>query len=281
MMSFTGITGLIVGLAVSCYAVNPSSKVDFTEVSDLNDENGFVSVFKNYPKIQVTVDTSKLKRVANPENDENSSGSSGSSGSESVERQTIGVRTDITIEVSEEAVNDTNNVNVKVNATNRNGTEVWSGNKGGEDDDNASVPVFKGMNGVPTKRKPVKPTISNDIDGDRNRSGVSQHGRPSFVHGSDERRSGGRFDSWNRFQPVMGIWTTERPFLRRIDYDYRGNPIYVKTYIPYHVARHEEPKSCYCGTYQQWDRAPSNPVLPTPKRKVQDKVEVPYKQHRD
>ncbi|XP_058814365.1 uncharacterized protein LOC131678320 [Topomyia yanbarensis] len=282
MIMFSGIAILIVGLAVSCGAVNPSSKVDFTEVGDLNDDNGFVSVFKNYPKIQVTVDTSKLKRVANPENDESSSGSSGSSGSESVERQTIGVRTDITIEVSEESANETNNVNVKVDARNKNGTEIWKSNKSEEDDDNASVPVFKGMNGLPTKGKPSRPTISNDVDDDRSRPGVTLHGRPTFVHRSDERRpGGGPYDGWNRFQPVMGVWTTERPYLRRIDYDFRGNPIYVKSYIPYHVARHDEPKPCYCGTYQQWDRAPSNPVLPTPRKKVQDKVEVPYKQHRD
>ncbi|XP_055543822.1 uncharacterized protein LOC129729335 [Wyeomyia smithii] len=269
-------------------SVNPSAKVDLTEAEDLNNnDNGFVSVFKNYPKIQVTVDTSKLKRVATPENEESSSGSSGSSGSESAEQRTVGVRTDITIEISEESANETNNVDVKVDSRRKNGTEPGRGGKGqDEDDDNASVPVFNGMNGIPTREKPSKPTISNHINGDRPRPGVSLNERPPFMHTPDEHKSGGPYDGWNRYQPVMGVWTTERPYLRRIDYDYRGNPIFVKSYIPYHVGRHDDSsgvgwKPCYCSAYQPWDRAPSNPVLPTPRRKVQDKVDVPHKQHRD
>ncbi|XP_053692067.1 uncharacterized protein LOC128740544 [Sabethes cyaneus] len=271
----------------SVESVNPSPKVDLTEADDLNNENGFVSVYKNYPKIQVTVDTSKLKRVANPENEESSSGSSGSSGSESAEQRTVGVRTDITIEISEETANETNNVDVKVDTRRKNGTEPRRGGKEKDDDDNASVPVFTGMNGIPPRERLPKPTISNDINGDKpSRPGVPLNGRPTFVHTLDDRRNGGPYDGWNGYQPVMGVWTTERPFLRRIDYDFRGNPIYVKSYIPYNVGRHYDTrgsswKSCYCSAYPPWDRAPSNPVLPTPRRKVQDKVDVPHKQHRD
>ncbi|KAL1389156.1 hypothetical protein pipiens_003218 [Culex pipiens pipiens] len=266
-------------------AVNPSPNLDFTEAEDLNDDNGFVSVYKNYPKIQVTVDTSKLKRVAQPESDDSSSGSSGSSGSESVERQTVGVRTDITIEISEESINETNTVDGKIDTGKKDGSSSGGrkDGKGGVDDDNASVPVFKGMGGIPTKGKPTKPISPNDVNDNRPIVTV----RPPVVtygHGTDDRKPPGPHEGWNRFQPV-GVWTTERPYLRRIDYDFRGNPVYVKTYVPYHATHHQDAngswKPCYCNVYQPWDRAPSNPVLPTPRRKVDDKVDIPYKQHRD
>ncbi|XP_055598242.1 uncharacterized protein LOC129747884 [Uranotaenia lowii] len=312
-------------------AVKPSPQIDFTEVEDLNDNRGFVSVYKNYPKIQVTVDTSKLKRVSQPESEDSSSGSSGSSGSESVERPSVGVRTDITIEISEEAINETNTVDGRVDLgkknNNGNGSKKGKGKanqddeeEDSEDGDNASVPVFKGMAGVPTKpTKTPRPSTTGrpeiTLNGDKPKD------VPPFIYKTDERRhGGGNYDGWNRFHPsIAGFWTTERPYYRRIDYDHKGTPIYV----PYHVSQHHpDPpppsgggssnsginwqKTCYCNVYpssghsyhhgsQQeptppsvphnpWDRAPSNPVLPTPysKRKnVDNKVDLPYKQHHD
>ncbi|XP_062551889.1 uncharacterized protein LOC134217125 [Armigeres subalbatus] len=283
---------LVMMLIMRCGAVKPSSNLDFTDVEDPADDSGFVNVYRNYPKIQVTVDTSKLKRVASKsqaESDDSESGSSGSSGSESVERPTIGVKTDITIEISEESVNETNTVDGKVDFGKRKGSNGKSGSKS-DDDDNASVPVFKGTNGVPTKERTPKPTIFTGGNGKR--PGVTLSAKPTtFVHNDDDRRPSGPRDSWNRYQPT-GLWTTERPYIRRIEYDYYGNPIYVKTYVPYHRTQqgHQQDsngnwKPCYCSPVypQSWDRAPSNPVLPTPthRRKVDDKVDIPYKQHRD
>ncbi|XP_055639626.1 uncharacterized protein LOC129777405 [Toxorhynchites rutilus septentrionalis] len=275
---------ILVALAVLCCgAVKPSSKVDFTEADDLND--GFVSVFKNYPKIQVTVDTSKLKRVPLTES-EDSSGSSGSSGSESVEKPTVGVRTDITIEISEESANDTANAAAgKVDLGKKDGSEGKKGSKS-EDDDNASVPVFKGMAGIPTISKPTKPSSTNGVNGHIPIITLNKR-PPSFVHKTEDRRPSRPYDGWNRFHPVAEIWTTERPYIHRLEYDYRGYPIYMKEYDPYGSSHHREShqgfKPCYCSVYQPWDRAPSNPVLPTPtpRKKVDDKVDIPYKQHRD
>ncbi|XP_001655547.2 uncharacterized protein LOC5575170 [Aedes aegypti] len=291
MNLFPGVVPILVTVMIlGIDAVKPSSNVDFTDVEDPADDSGFVNVYRNYPKIQVTVDTSKLKRVSQAESEDSSSGSSGSSGSESVERPTIGVKTDITIEISEESVNETNTVDGKIDTGKRVGS---NGKKNGksDDDDNASVPVFKGMAGVPTKGKTPKPTSSNDVNGKR--PGVTLSSRPTtFVHNSDDRRPSGPHDGWNRYQPLTGVWTTERPYIRRIEYDYYGNPIYVKSYVPYHQTQqgHQQDSSgnwkpCYCSPNypQPWDRAPSNPVLPTPthRRKVDDKVDIPYKQHRD
>ncbi|XP_058056358.1 uncharacterized protein LOC131207750 [Anopheles bellator] len=315
---------LLFGSLITSAVVNPSAKVDFTEADDLNEEGngaGFVSVYKNFPKIQVTVDTQKLKRVPQPEtkSDESSSGSSGSSGSESVERPSVGVRTDITIEISEErAGNDTRppvaggDREVKKD---RNGT---GGKKdrgdGAPDDDNASIPVFKGMAGVsPAKPKP-KPTPERAPPGGGPILTLGQ--RPpstSFFYGSadDRNRISGEYDAWNgRSHPhtVTAIWTTERPYLRRAEHDFAGpgqhQQTYYKGYIPFNVGHHhhQHPQStehhhsgdwkpCYCSIYQPWAaRAPTNPVLPPaphsppatvpPRSKVDNKVDVPSASYR-
>uniref|UniRef100_A0A182QP45 Uncharacterized protein n=1 Tax=Anopheles farauti TaxID=69004 RepID=A0A182QP45_9DIPT len=305
------VTATIVALYVSqTAAVTPSGKVDFSEADDLNDETnaGFVSVYKNYPKIQVTVDTQKLKRVPQPEtkSDESSSGSSGSSGSESVERPSVGVRTDITIEISEESANDTQRVGDRDGKRDRNGqvpgvvvsTGAGGGGGGGggkkdrngegsrptgEDDGdaNASIPVFKGMAGVSTKKPKPTPTRGPSVGG---RPIVTLNQRPTVTSfygpGSDDRnRISGEYDGWNAHypsQPVTAVWTTERPYIRRVDYEFAGQhrqPPYYKGYVPYNVGHHSQSaehhhpggdwKPCYCSLYQPWAaRAPSNPVLP-------------------
>uniref|UniRef100_A0A1S4GX00 Uncharacterized protein n=1 Tax=Anopheles gambiae TaxID=7165 RepID=A0A1S4GX00_ANOGA len=318
-------------LCGTCRAVTPSGKVDFSEADDLNDETngGFVSVYKNFPKIQVTVDTQKLKRVPQPEtkSDESSSGSSGSSGSESVERPSVGVRTDITIEISEESANDTRISGDRDGKKDRNGQ---SGTGGGdaagsgkkdrngtgkgthdEDDDNASIPVFKGMAGVSTKKPKPTPTRGSVPHSD-SRPIVTYNQRPTvssfYGPGSDDRnRISGEYDSWNAHYPshtVTAVWTTERPYLRRVDYDYPGqhrSPPFYKGYVPYNVGHRpsqsaeQHPhhhhagdwKPCYCSIYQPWGaRAPSNPVLPgtgtlhptahpPPRNGVDNKVDIP------
>uniref|UniRef100_A0A182JN42 Uncharacterized protein n=1 Tax=Anopheles atroparvus TaxID=41427 RepID=A0A182JN42_ANOAO len=301
-------------------AVTPTGKVDFTEADDLlNDDTdgagGFVSVYKNFPKIQVTVDTQKLKRVSQPEtkSDESSSGSSGSSGSESVERPAVGVRTDITIEISEELANETRPGD-RDGKRDRNGpgtgnTPVSGGKKDGgaegRDGDNASIPVFKGTAGVTSK---PKPTVTRGPPGPHgSRPGVTLSQRPTgpsfYGSGGDDRnRISGEYDGgWSGRYPhtVTAVWTTERPYLRRADYEFGGQhqPTYYKGYIPYNVGHHSQPtdghhhhsgdwKPCYCSIYQPWAaRAPTNPVLPSaphqplppspPRHKVDNKVDVP------
>ncbi|XP_058125873.1 uncharacterized protein LOC131282124 [Anopheles ziemanni] len=311
---------MILSLVLSTVlAVTPTGKVDFTEADDLlNDDtdgaSGFVSVYKNFPKIQVTVDTLKLKRVSQPEtkSDESSSGSSGSSVSESIERPAVGVRTDITIEISEETANDT-----RTPASERDGKRDRDGpgsaNKpagggkkdagaDGEGSDNASIPVFKGTAGVTYK---PKPTATRGPHGSR--PGVTLSQRPAgnnfYGSGGDDRnRISGEYDGgWSGRYPhtVTAVWTTERPYLRRADYDFGGQPqpTYYKGYIPYNVGHHSQPadglhhhsgdwKPCYCSIYQPWAaRAPTNPVLPSgphqppppspPRHKVDNKVDVP------
>uniref|UniRef100_A0A182W7D4 Uncharacterized protein n=1 Tax=Anopheles minimus TaxID=112268 RepID=A0A182W7D4_9DIPT len=323
-MNYLCVCSVILVLIAQNLAVTPTGKVDFSEADDLNDDTlggGFVSVYKNYPKIQVTVDTQKLKRVPQPEtkSDESSSGSSGSSGSESVERPSVGVRTDITIEISEEAANDARTGD-RDGKKDRNGPgglgagEIGSGKKdrngngktADEDDANASIPVFKGMAGVSTKKP--KPTPSRGTPhGDR--PGITLSQRPTVTSfygpGSDDRnRISGEYDGWNSHYPphtVTAVWTTERPYLRRVDYDYSGqhrSPTYYKGYVPYNVGHHHTQsaehhhagdwKPCYCSIYQPWAaRAPSNPVLPStgplhptvhpppPRNTVDNKVDVP------
>uniref|UniRef100_A0A182XZY8 Secreted protein n=1 Tax=Anopheles stephensi TaxID=30069 RepID=A0A182XZY8_ANOST len=307
-------------IAHCALAVTPTGKVDFTEADDLNDEtnSGFVSVYKNYPKIQVTVDTQKLKRVPQPEtkSDESSSGSSGSSGSESVERPSVGVRTDITIEISEESsANDTRTAagrddrkkdrNDQPGAAGGKKDRTGNGKNADDDgdDDNASIPVFKGMAGVSTKKP--KPTPSRGLPPHGPRPGVTLSQRPTVTSfygpGSDDRnRISGEYDGWNSHYPqhtVTAVWTTERPYLRRVDYDYNGqhrSPPYYKGYVPYNVGHSQHSQSaehhhtgdwkpCYCSIYQPWAaRAPTNPDLsstgaghPPPRNTVDNKVDVP------
>ncbi|XP_053673708.1 uncharacterized protein LOC128723969 [Anopheles nili] len=310
---------VILGTASQAVTVTPTGKVDFTEVDDLNDDtnSGFVSVYKNYPKILVTVDTQKLKRVPQPEtkSDESSSGSSGSSGSESVERPSVGVRTDITIEISEESANDTRPGD-RDGRKDRNGpgnvpgTAAVGGDKkdrngagAGTDgeDDNASIPVFKGMAGVSTKKPKTTPS-RGPLGG---RPIVTLNQRPTVTgfyepRGDDRNRISGEYDGWNTQypHPVTAVWTTERPYLRRVDYDFGSqhrSPPYYKGYVPYHGSHHGQSaehhhsgdwKPCYCSIYQPWAvHAPTNPVLPPvsqspqshppPRNTVDNKVDVP------
>ncbi|XP_049287901.1 uncharacterized protein LOC125766209 [Anopheles funestus] len=321
-MRYLCICFMILTIIAQCFAVTPTGKVDFSEADDLNDEtnSGFVSVYKNYPKIQVTVDTQKLKRVPQPEtkSDESSSGSSGSSGSESIERPSVGVRTDITIEISEESANDTRTGD-RDGKKDRNGPgglgngDTASGKKdrngngktADEDDDNASIPVFKGTAGVSTKKPKPTPTRGAPIGP---KPGVTLSQRPTVTSfygpgGDDRNRISGEYDGWNSHYPshtVTAVWTTERPYLRRVDYDYSGqhrSPPYYKGYVPYNVGHHHTQsaehhhagdwKPCYCSIYQPWAaRAPTNPVLPgsgtvhptlhpPPRNTVDNKVDIP------
>lgn len=126
-----------------------------------------------------------------------------SESNESGEIKTVGIRTDITVEISSE-----------INGTSKN---TKKGDKGGKDqpkNDNASVPVYKGRD----TPNPNPPSI------------VNNNNYPIF-HGTNDEHAIRRFgsdDHWNKFLPITGIWTTERTFYRRIHDDNRSELKYIK-----------------------------------------------------
>lgn len=136
--------------------------------------------------------------------------SESSSSSESSEKKkTIGVRTDVTFEITSGETNDTKTVDEK---------EI------GKDDDNASipvVPVFKG-----------KPDRSNNKGGSRDMWSVKPLDHPSATGGinynqnnrndnKDRNRYDASDESWRQV-PQYAIWTTERYNKREPVYIRRG-----------------------------------------------------------
>lgn len=138
-----------------------------------------------------------------------SSGSESSSSSESLEKKkTIGVRTDVTFEItSGETQNDTKTADEK---------EI------GKDDDNASipiVPVFKGKPDRGSNKPAVKDPNFNDIWSVK----PLESGGSNFHKVEDKERFDGDDNNWKHF-PQYAIWTTER-YNRRHDqpvYHHRG-----------------------------------------------------------
>lgn len=199
---------LHVTLIVESASISP--KLDFEELDVKKD-----SRTAKIKGLRVTVDTSELK-------ESKSSNSESSSSSDSKEnKKTVGVRTDVTFEISSGEVNDTKVIDEK---------EI------GKDDDNASIPIVPVFKGTPDK--------TNNPIGNRNKPGSN----PGFVtskesdfndiwsvrplspgpifHPTDDehKRYGGVDDNWSKV-PQFGIWTTER-YNRRFDqspvYHHRG-----------------------------------------------------------
>lgn len=135
------------------------------------------------------------------------SGSESSSSSESSEKKkTIGVRTDVTFEITSGETNDTKTVDEK---------EV------GKDDDNASipgVPVFKGKpdrggnRGASNDMWSVKPLDNPSVPGG---SSYNQNNRNT---NNDRNRYDASDESWNQV-PQYAIWTTER---------YKHEPVFIR-----------------------------------------------------
>jgi hypothetical protein len=145
-----------------------------------------------------------------------SSSSSSSSGSNSKLdlSKSVGIRTDITFELSGEVKNNKSKSGGKKNVEKVNGKSDSSL----EEDDNASVPIFKGR--PSSKETPVY------------KSGLP-HFHPSYpiddddfhIHRVDDE------NDWNRFLPPhapspthhqprpSGVWTTEPQFVPRQPYD--------------------------------------------------------------
>lgn len=142
-----------------------------------------------------------------------SSSSDSSSSSESLEKKnTVGVRTDVTFEITSGETNDTKSVDVK---------EI------GKDDDNASipiVPVFKGTPDRGSNNGAAKSPNLNDIWMVIPLDNPSPQRRPISPKSEDDvYRTGGFDEGWKQFPPYS-IWTTER-YNRRHDepvYHHRG-----------------------------------------------------------
>lgn len=141
-----------------------------------------------------------------------SSGSESSSSSESSEKKkTVGVRTDVTFEITS-GENETKTVEEK---------EI------GKDDDNASIPIVPVYKGTPdrgSKKGGAKDPNFNDIWSVKPLENPSPPGIPTHHSPYDDRnRYGGDENSWKQF-PQYAIWTTER-YNRKHDqpvYHHRG-----------------------------------------------------------
>lgn len=135
---------------------------------------------------------------------------SGSSSSESREKKkTVGVRTDVTFEITSGEVNDTKTVDEK---------EI------GKDDDNASIPIVPVFKGKPDSGGNKDFWSVKPLDNPTPPLGVPIYQQPAT---NDDRNryggNGGSDDRWKQF-PQYAIWTTER-YNRKHDqpvYHHRG-----------------------------------------------------------
>ena len=186
------------------------SKLDFSEVGDLVKRDKSNVKTTNIKGLRVTVDTSELGSTES----KSSNSDSGSRSSETVENTKstkIGVRTDITFEISNEA-NDTK-VDDKIDK------KKDKKDKNDDDDDDGIVPVFKGRPSTPgSKSKPgIIGVLSNSneipiISGFHSRSRPVE--TPVFHPVNDQHNQYGGDEDWSRFLPKTAIWTTERSFRR-------------------------------------------------------------------
>lgn len=209
---------LIVVQVIITGGVRVDPKLDFEADSELLKVKKEIKGGK-IKGLRVTVDTSELK--GSRENvkygilknmsqrlsaESRSSGSDSSSSSESAEKKkTVGVRTDVTFEITSGESNDTKTVDEK---------EI------GKDDDNASIPLVPVFKGTPQRgiiKGPTKDPNFNDIwsvkpldNPSPPRENPSASRGPIFHKTDDERgRYGGGDDSWRQY-PQYAIWTTER-----------------------------------------------------------------------
>ncbi|CAO1323113.1 unnamed protein product [Diamesa serratosioi] len=259
-----GLVLLQIIIIIECANISP--KLDFEELDVKKDTR--TAKIKG---LRVTVDTSELK-------ESKSSNSDSSSSSDSKEnKKTVGVRTDVTFEISSGEVNDTKVIDEK---------EI------GKDDDNASIPIVPVFKGTPDK--------TNNPAGNRNKPGSN----PGFVtskesdfndiwsvrplspgpifHPTDDehKRYGGVLDdNWSKV-PQFGIWTTER-YNRRFDqpvYHHRGyhpNPgFHSQGEQGNNFPRPYEPCTCkeYPGPYIK----PHQDSGYHPTQKIDDKLEKPF-----
>lgn len=108
------------------------------------------------------IEFSKFSEIS--ESKSSSSDSSSSSG-DSGEKQTVGVRTDITFEISNES-NDTKTVDDKIDRGKKNSKK---------DDEDDNVPIFKGTAGTGTTKSPNDIFAYNPVFHQTNDEGESKN----------------------------------------------------------------------------------------------------------
>lgn len=138
-----------------------------------------------------------------------SSGSESSSSSESGEKKkTVGVRTDVTFEITSGETNDTKTIDEK---------EIGN-------DDNASIPIVPVFKGKPDRgsnrvgsNDPKRNPGFNDVWSVKPLDNPNAPNGPNFHTSFDiGNRYGGGNDGWQG-QPQYEIWTTERYNHRKYD----------------------------------------------------------------
>lgn len=138
-----------------------------------------------------------------------SSGSESSSSSESSEKKkTVGVRTDVTFEITSGETNDTKTVDEK---------EI------GKDDDNASIPVVPVFKGKPDRGEGGNKGGSNwsvkPLDHPSATGGLGyNYNRQPNRNSQEDRNQYASDESWRQV-PQYAIWTTER---------YNDQPVYIR-----------------------------------------------------
>lgn len=141
--------------------------------------------------VRVIVDAARSKQPRNMDAEVFSDVENIQGGSSGKNKKTVGIQTNITIEVSDEE--DNNN-----NKNDRKDT-----NSADEDVENASVPVFKGKRVDPNKNRPES-KLFFDYSGSR------EVAVPSVFPKTDEDSF--RNLNWYYFQPPSaGFWTTAKP----------------------------------------------------------------------
>lgn len=195
--------------------VKISPKLDFV---DSNEDGGSITKGKS-PKIQgvrVIVDTTKPKKSTESKSSESDVDDDDDGGRQ---LKTVGIRTDITLEISEDADDEQPAVNKTIKTKTKGITVVDE-----EDDDESvatkdrRVPVIKGSGtggGAPKAEKP------SSVEGSWN-----VHNVP-VVYGKDvhsgNRHTGGGESRWDAPRlspplPSLPVWTTERPPPRPLYY---------------------------------------------------------------
>ncbi|XP_063700581.1 uncharacterized protein LOC134830900 isoform X2 [Culicoides brevitarsis] len=188
---------------ISCcvvLAARVDSKLDFGEVAarvEEQKESRESVPTPNVRNVRVTVETKNEK--GSPESKSSESSESSSSG-DRTSSGSIGVRTDVTFEIS----NETNETRSQEDNNNKKKTKK---KKNGEDDDDDDIPVIKGRTTPPKKKVDVttwRPKV-----------------RPVFPKSeSDETirsRAGPPNVPWTKNFPGNAVWTTERNYFGLFD----------------------------------------------------------------
>lgn len=193
---------------ISCcmvLAARVDPKLDFAEVAARVEEQKETVSKEIVRNVRVTVETNKNEGKGSPESKSSESSESSSSG-DRTSSGSIGVRTDVTFEIS----NETNETRSQEDNKDRKKGKGKDKKKNEEHDDDDDIPVIKGRT-TPPKKKPM-----HDVTTWRPMV------RPIFPKSdSDEsfQRRGGNPSNvpWTKTFPGNTVWTTERNYFGLFD----------------------------------------------------------------